>query len=185
MSDKDRIDPDTRITDHQGHDWAWAFVVFAPIPWAPQYQLGTNATVWSNQEWTRSLDTTWHRLKCSPTERGYPRVGLTIDGKLKFFLVHRLFLEVFIGPCPPGMECLHRDGDSSNCSLSNLRWGTPKENVADSIRHGTFKGVRHTKRMIKMKNQIIHLWKRGANIKQIMRDIGVSRWLVRKIVRSN
>jgi hypothetical protein len=35
------------------------------------------------------------------------------------------------------MECRHVDGDKRNNSLSNLAWGTPAENAADKVRHGT------------------------------------------------
>jgi hypothetical protein len=35
------------------------------------------------------------------------------------------------------MECLHGDGDRANNRLGNLRWGTPDENVADRVRHGS------------------------------------------------
>lgn len=50
---------------------------------------------------------------------------------------HRLIAETFHGPCPPGMECCHRDGDKSNCSEANLRWATHVENEADKVLHGT------------------------------------------------
>lgn len=60
--------------------------------------------------------------------RGHPR------------LVHRLVLDAFVGPRPPGMEALHGDGDPANNRLRNLRWGTRSENVRDAIRHGTFVG---------------------------------------------
>lgn len=51
--------------------------------------------------------------------------------------VHRLILETFIGSCPSGMECRHLDGNPKNNKLSNLIWGTPKENQSDRILHGT------------------------------------------------
>lgn len=50
-------------------------------------------------------------------------------------LVHRLVLETFVGPCPQGMECLHRDGNPANNCLDNLHWGTRHENRADIRRH--------------------------------------------------
>jgi hypothetical protein len=47
-------------------------------------------------------------------------------------------LETFVGPRPEGMECCHNDGNTSNNSIENLRWGTPKENSEDRKRHGTY-----------------------------------------------
>lgn len=51
--------------------------------------------------------------------------------------IHRLMLEVFIGPCPKGMEACHNDGNKTNNILPNLRWDTRKNNIGDQIRHGT------------------------------------------------
>ena len=50
--------------------------------------------------------------------------------------VHCLVLEAFVGPCPEGQEGCHGDGNPSNNALSNLRWGTPKDNADDRRRHG-------------------------------------------------
>lgn len=65
------------------------------------------------------------------------RVPLSREGATKDFYVHRLVLEVFVGPCPPGMEACHNDGDPTNNHLGNLRWDTHFENVQDIARHGT------------------------------------------------
>lgn len=51
--------------------------------------------------------------------------------------VHRLVLETFSGTCPPGKIACHRNGDARDNRLSNLYWGSYKENVADSVRHRT------------------------------------------------
>ena len=58
-------------------------------------------------------------------------------GKLSFH-IHRLVLEHF-GPPQPSLkhECCHNDGDRINNHISNLRWGTRKENFADKNIHGT------------------------------------------------
>ncbi len=50
--------------------------------------------------------------------------------------VHHAVLLAFGHPRPKGLICRHLDGDPSNNSLSNLRWGTSLENSADAIRHG-------------------------------------------------
>ncbi|MDE2095631.1 MAG: HNH endonuclease [Patescibacteria group bacterium] len=59
------------------------------------------------------------------------------SGNKKYSLVHRLVLEAFIGPCPPGMECRHLNGNRSDNRLENLCWGTRIENVEDKRKHGT------------------------------------------------
>lgn len=51
--------------------------------------------------------------------------------------VHVLVLTAFKGPRPPGMLGCHDDGDNSHNSVSNLYWGTPRQNALDAIRHGS------------------------------------------------
>lgn len=65
---------------------------------------------------------------------GYLRVGLTGEGLKSSMFMHELVMLVFVGPKPTGMEVLHSDGVKTNCRLSNLRYGTRKDNVADQMR---------------------------------------------------
>jgi hypothetical protein len=53
------------------------------------------------------------------------------------FLVRRLVLEAFVGPCPIGLECRHLNGDPADNRLHNLTWGTRNQNAQDMHRHGT------------------------------------------------
>lgn len=68
---------------------------------------------------------------------GYPKVGLTFEGRKRRALVHVLVLEAFVGARPEGAACCHNDGNRQNSRLSNLRWGTYSENNFDLVRHGT------------------------------------------------
>ena len=52
-------------------------------------------------------------------------------GKRSNARVHRVVLETFVGPCPAGMECDHKDGNCLNNRLDNLQWVTSKENKAN------------------------------------------------------
>lgn len=72
----------------------------------------------------------------SPNNRGYLRVGL--HGKK--YLVHRLILLTFVGPCPNGCMGLHKDDNPLNCNLSNLYWGTRHDNYIDMLRNGNHPG---------------------------------------------
>jgi hypothetical protein len=57
---------------------------------------------------------------------------------------HTLVLQAFVGTCPAGMECRHLNGDKADNRLSNLRWGSPLENMRDQDVHGTrVRGERH------------------------------------------
>jgi hypothetical protein len=52
--------------------------------------------------------------------------------------VHRLVAYAFYGePAAWRNYACHKDGDRKNNVPENIYWGTPAENSADSIRHGT------------------------------------------------
>jgi hypothetical protein len=83
-------------------------------------------------------------LRPSKTRSGHLIVDLRRNNRRKMSAVHRLVLEAFVGPSPPGTEGCHRDGDPTNNHLANLRWDTRKGNEADKKRHGTDNaGERH------------------------------------------
>jgi hypothetical protein len=58
----------------------------------------------------------------------------SLDGRP--YKVHILVLTAFVGPCPPGMECRHINGNGEDDRLVNLAWGTHAENMADLVAHG-------------------------------------------------
>lgn len=59
--------------------------------------------------------------------------------------VYRVVMDAFVGPCPPGMEVCHGDGDKTNDALSNLRYDTRGNNNRDAVRHGTHHEARKTR----------------------------------------
>lgn len=68
---------------------------------------------------------------------GYLAVNLRGDHKVKLTSVHQLVLSTFRGPPPrPDMIVRHLNGIKTDNRLSNLAWGTAKENSADAIAHG-------------------------------------------------
>lgn len=97
----------------------------------PSYRVGDDGSVWAFR-----MKSGWKKLSTRPTGSLYSRRTLCCNGSTKRYYVHQLVLLAFIGPCPNGMECCHNDGIKTNNDLSNLRWGTPKENGEDKIRHG-------------------------------------------------
>lgn len=83
---------------------------------------------------------------------GYLCVKFRKDGRYHDFLMHRLMLETYVGPCPEGMEGCHKDGNKHNNDADNLYWGTRKQNMQDAIRHGvTTKGERNPQ--VKLNNE--------------------------------
>jgi hypothetical protein len=114
-----------------------ATVEYKEIPRLPGYRFGDDGSYWSRRIRGRvGLRDTWTRLKGTVCRRGYRRVCVHIDNKPDHQFLHRLILEAFVGPRPPGMEACHRNGDRLDNRLCNLRWGTPESNVEDKWRHG-------------------------------------------------
>lgn len=123
----------------------------------PGYCVGNDGSVWSCRGQiglgpglgTRAVLTTkWRRLR--PRRSGKTSHQLvTLRPGTSHRLVHRLVLEAFVGPCPPGLECCHDpDPNPANNHLSNLRWDTHKNNIADAVRQGrTARGDRNGRRL--------------------------------------
>lgn len=87
-----------------------------------------------------------------------------------------MVLEAFVGPCPPGQECRHLDGDPSNNRVENLAWGTHEENAGDMIRHDRVnKGERCTfSRLDRERVEgIIRELSEGATIRALSMKYGV------------
>jgi hypothetical protein len=110
---------------------------FRDIPGFPGYQVSDLGRVRTRRpiNGRGPLAEEWRLIRGNMRRDGYRRVDLN-DGQRRVAKgVHWLVLSAFVSPCPPGMECLHDDGDKKNNRLDNLRWGTQKENAADRMRH--------------------------------------------------
>ena len=107
-----------------------------PIPGFPEYSASTDGRIWSEKS---------NRWLATPPSGGYPRVNLLRDGKQYHRKVHVLVALTWIGARPTGMQVRHLDGDSTNNRLDNLTYGTPSENIADSVTHGTHRNSRKTR----------------------------------------
>lgn len=80
-------------------------------------------------------------------QQGYCHVGLTIDGKIRRFRVHRLVAIAFIENPENKPYVNHIDGCRSNNSVQNLEWCTPAENTQHAVRTGLMSPTRE-KRVI-------------------------------------
>lgn len=158
---------------------------------APMFRVGSDGSMWSKLKHgcRGNEEGEWHLMSLFKVKSGHMRASLRYgDGPWVKKFIHTLILEAFTGPCPPGMECLHRDGDPQNNSLSNLRWGTRSENVRDAITHGTCNfspGDRHSFAKITSRKaeQIRELLRDGQTQRAIARQFNVAQPTISAIAR--
>jgi hypothetical protein len=115
-------------------------------------------------------------LAGQPDTGGYPRVGLRANkgDPLKMAAIHLLVLTTFVGPCPPGWQCRHLDGNRRNARLSNLKWGTPAENLADKRRHFSDSPLLRMRATKLSPEEIQRIRDREHTVREARRVFGVS-----------
>jgi hypothetical protein len=68
--------------------------------------------------------------KSTLTKTGRLQINLWNGKKNVLSLVHRIILLTFIGECPAGHECNHKDGNPKNNKIENLEWVTRSQNLS-------------------------------------------------------
>jgi predicted transcriptional regulator len=156
----------------------------------PGYRIGEDGSVWSCLERARLrgwvITDRWHRIKAHRANR-YGHLKVFLSGR-DHRSVHRLVLEAFVGPCPPGMMCRHLDGDPTNNRLENLVWGTKEENAADRVRHGRAgeqKGEKNGRSVLTGADvlQALTMYRAGEKVAAIATQLGVYENSIRNILK--
>jgi hypothetical protein len=117
-----------------------------PIPgYEDRYEVSDDGQVRALPGPGRGRSRQMRVMKTPKGSRGYLQVELWRgDGHGSRRKVHNLMLEAFVGPRPDGAFGLHADDDPDNNTLSNLRWGTPSQNILDIVRNGNHNNARKT-----------------------------------------
>lgn len=160
-------------------------IEYRDIPSAPGYRAGSDGSIFSAI--TGKTLKPW--LSGSSVKYLYICLGSKLKGS-----VHRFICEAFHGPCPPGMEVCHNDGNPLNNCADNLRWGTHSDNVRDTIRHGRHKPRNFAKPGERKRGpkptvhpraeEIINLHRSGSGYKAIADVLGMSKSGVANIIKN-
>jgi hypothetical protein len=127
-------------------------------------------------------------FKCTIGNRGYPTVHLRRGGRGRTFTVAALVLLAFEGPCPNGLQICHNDGAKRNSHRTNLRYGTPVENMRDRDLHGkTMRGEAHARSKLtdQQVRSIRALGKRGITQAAIAAQFDVTQAYVGKLLANH
>lgn len=107
------------------------------------YEASNLGRIRSLKTYNRSQPVGVMRLHISGTSR-YPRVTLSLDNRRHDRTVHSLVALAWLGPVPDGLQVRHLDDDPLNATIENLVYGTPRENIFDTVRSRRHKEVRKT-----------------------------------------
>lgn len=114
-------------------------VEFRNIPEFSGYRAGSDGNLWRFKRYhdSRYKPDQWIKMASSIKRNGYREATMVVGDKRFYRLVHRLVLEAFVGPCPPGMEACHNNGNRLDNRIENLRWDIHENNMRDKVLHGT------------------------------------------------
>ena len=97
-------------------------------------------------------------MKQKTAKNGYKRIGLSKNGNVKYFLIHRLVSIAFLENPDEKPKVDHIDENKTNNNVKNLRWSTPKENKYNQGKNKNnksgYKGVCFDKQLNKYKAYI-------------------------------
>lgn len=115
------------------------------VPGASHYSLNRAGQLFSDNPNSKKVKGV-REVKGYIDTTGYRRVQIVNDqGTPRRYHLHRLMLLTWVGKCPSSNhQARHLDGNKLNNTLSNLAWGTRKQNQMDRVATGTSnRGERH------------------------------------------
>jgi hypothetical protein len=170
-----------------GGDRRW--ITVSEFPW---YEVSDDGLVRSKHRLRRTKNgqlRSYKSVLLAPSKNGpYGHLAVTLrseSGDRRCY-VHRLVLAAFVGPCPDNQEVRHLDGRAGNNRLSNLAYGTPAQNSADKLLHGTARlGESHQQAKLSslQVRYILSQLREGCRQKDLALFYGVTRAAIGSIKR--
>lgn len=149
-----------------------------PIPSAPGYEACEDGHVWRNGT----------RRKPISNGRGYLKIKLSIENVQRDAYVHRLVCEAFHGPCPPGLQCRHLNGNRSDNRPTNVEWASKAVNEADKVAHGTISRGEMCTNAVLTEAVVVEARRRvaaGERLDHLAAEFGVGRAVLGDAVRGH
>jgi hypothetical protein len=173
-------------------------VEYREIARFPGFRFGDDGSCWTQWEMvcpgygggsTLVLTDTWTPRRSYIDGKGYRWVSLKeVDRPgTHLFQLHRLVMEAFKGPCPPGQETCHAEGKGvarSSCRLEDLRWDTSEANHAGRFEDGTdFHGEQNPSAKLTWEkvDEIRELHRQGVGLTALGNRFGVTRGMIWRI----
>lgn len=115
-----------------------SLALLSPVPGLAGYYVSIAGVVFSVRSGRLK------RLRTSQNNHGYQYIDTSIGGSRARHSVHVLVARAYHGEPPSARhEVRHLDGDNQHNVARNLAWGTRRENVADTLRHGRHPSQAH------------------------------------------
>jgi transcriptional regulator len=145
------------------------------------------ATKYEASSYGRIRLTNGKQLKPQIKSTGYATTAVIDNSGVRRYVgVHRLVLMAHCGMPSHGQQACHGNGARADNRLSNLRWGTAKDNHADKKKHGT--ELRHEDRnnavlTKETAKQIAERLSKGEHQKDLAKEFGTSQSNISRIAR--
>lgn len=130
------------------------------------------------------IEVRWRTVMVGVQKTGYMSANLRGIKASRRTHIHRIVLEAFGGRKPGGKVCArHIDGNTRNNHISNLMWGTYKQNEDDKRIHGTWHERISNAKLDESSMKIaIEMRTAGSSMESIARRLCVSRTTISRLL---